>query len=108
MSCPDHFIVTSPDCSHQQKFGQIFASVPQKNLLGISSYRVVEKIYHAQEKVNLHDSGRNLHCDIQQFPQLNPSHRAKEYQHLALSTLNTKSDSIIQLTHSQYILLSLF
>lgn len=63
---------------------------------------------HKKKKINLHYPNRNLHCDIQQFPQLNPSHRVKEYQHLALSTLNTKSNTIIQLTHSQNILLSLF
>lgn len=85
-----------------------FATVPEKNLLSISIHRVEEKIDHAQENTNLPYCNRNLHCDIQQSPQLNPSHRATEFQHLALSTLNTKNDSIIQLPHSQYSLLTLF
>lgn len=51
---------------------------------------------------------RNLHCDIQQLPQLNPTHQAKEYQHLSLSILNTRNLFIIKLTLNQYIILSMF
>lgn len=69
----------------------------------------MEKAYHAQV-INLHYSNifknRNLHCDIQQLLQLNPTHQAKEYQHLALSILNTRRLSIMRLTHDQYIILS--
>lgn len=89
--------------------------VPEKKLYAMSTWMHVphgmEKAHHAQV-INLHYSNifknRNLHCDIQQLPQLNPTHQAKEYQHLALSILNIRSLSIIKLTHNQYIILSMF
>lgn len=94
---------SSQKCWKFPKYCLLRVYVPQNNIQ--FQYPVTwYKDNTASREMTTHYSNifnnRNLHCDIQQLPRLNPTHQAEGSQRLAWSILSRKSHCVTEIKHT--------